>query len=209
MTAPFETKDAWAGAFGDAYTERNRTTPGWLAKVEAMWREFLPAMQPEPVRRVLEVGANVGNNLRVLAKLTDAELFALEPNEKARAILNRDAVLPAANILAGTADEIALSGSAVDLVFTCGVLIHVAPDQLDAAYREMHRVSSRYILTAEYFADQPEEKRYRGHDGLLFKRDFGGHWLDLFPDLELMDYGFLWRRTTGLDNLTWWLFRKP
>lgn len=49
---------------------------------------------------------------------------------------------------------------------------------------------------------------YRGHDDRLFKRDFGGYWLDHFSDLWTVAYGFAWKRITGLDNLTWWLFEK-
>ena len=43
---------------------------------------------------------------------------------------------------------------------------------------------------------------------LLFKNDFGSLYLDSFPDLKLVDYGFFWRRTTVMDDITWWLFRK-
>jgi spore coat polysaccharide biosynthesis protein SpsF len=32
--------------------------------------------------------------------------------------------------------------------------------------------------------------------------------MDRFPDLQLVDYGFFWKRATGLDDATWWLFRK-
>ena len=72
-----------------------------------------------------------------------------------------------------------------------------------------YRVTRRYIVCIEYFSDKPEEIPYRGHDGVLFKRDFGGFWIDNFPDLETRDYGFVWKRVTGLDNLTWWVFEKP
>ena len=102
-----------------------------------------------------------------------------------------------------------MADGSIDLVFTSGVLIHVAPEFLEVAYREMYRVARRYLLTIEYFSAEPETKTYRGEDGLLFKRDFGSLWLDLFPPLILVDYGFFWKRATGLDNLTWWLFAKP
>jgi pseudaminic acid biosynthesis-associated methylase len=101
-----------------------------------------------------------------------------------------------------------LQDAAVEFSFTSGVLIHIAPDDLLASCAEIYRVSSRYIACAEYFNPTPVEIEYRGHSGVLFKRDFGGYWLDNFLDLELVDYGFLWRRATGLDDLTWWLFRK-
>ena len=208
MTETRNPVDAWSGRFGDDYIERNRPDAERLARRNAMWRAILKAAEPAP-RSILEIGANVGLNLRALATLTDATLHALEPNAKARGILASEGIVAPENILAGAADRIALPDGAVDLVFTCGVLIHVAPSLLPAACREMHRVASRYVLSVEYFAVEPEEKRYRGEEGLLFKRDFGALWLEMFPDLVLVDYGFFWRPATGLDNLTWWLFRKP
>jgi len=45
-------------------------------------------------------------------------------------------------------------------------------------------------------------------EGKLFKRDFGGFWWDVFPELTFVDGGFFWKRATGLDDLTWWLFAK-
>jgi len=209
MSAKQHPIEVWSGAFGDAYIERNRVDEPRIRQRRTMWEVILPSMQDAPPKSVLEVGANVGINLRALHGLADVELFALEPNFKARAILRADNIVPTNNILAGTADRIELSDACIDLVFTSGVLIHVAPDQLPAAYREMYRVSTRYLLTIEYFAAEPEEKLYRGQEGLLFKRDFGELWLDMFPDLRIVDYGFFWRPATGLDNLTWWLLRKP
>lgn len=208
MTAKTDTIAAWSGAFGDAYIERNQPDADRIAQRQAMWRAILPAMQDDPPRSILEVGANVGINLRAFCTLSDAALYALEPNVRARGILEQDGVVPSGNILAGTGSDIALDDGAVDLVFTSGVLIHVPPEMLPGLYREMHRVSNRYLLTIEYFAVEPEEKPYRGQEGLLFKRDFGAMWLEMFPDLKIVDYGFFWKPATGLDNLTWWLFRK-
>ena len=110
---------------------------------------------------------------------------------------------------AGSASAIQLAEGAVDLAFTSTVLIHVPPAELEKACREIYRVSRRYILCNEYFAATPETISYRGHDDLLFKRDFGGFWLDLFPSLRLLDYGFLWRRVAAMDSTTWWVFEKP
>lgn len=202
-------RTAWAGEFGDRYTARNRDVAKWLGQREAMWRAIWPAMADRPPRSVLEVGANVGINLRALKSVANVEMHALEPNAAARRALTDDAVVAPDRAIDGTADAIALADAAVDMVFTSGVLIHIAPSQLEAAYREMHRVSARYCLSIEYYASEPEEKQYRGQAGLLFKRDFGALWLDLFPDLEIVDYGFFWRPATGLDNLNWWLLRKP
>ena len=202
------TLTTWTGAFGDAYTGRNSTDNVRIEQRVAMWRRVLRPISPPPAS-FLEVGANVGINLRALQRLQRVDAYALEPNAKARTILVQDRVLPPDYVLDGTAERIDLPDDSIDLVFTSGVLIHVAPGRLDAAYREMHRVARRYLLTIEYFADEPEEKTYRDREGILFKRDFGALWLELFPSLSLVDYGFFWKHATGLDNLTWWLFAKP
>ena len=101
-----------------------------------------------------------------------------------------------------------LESSSIDLVFTSGVLIHIAPEDLYTSCSEIYRVSSKYIVSVEYFNPTPVELSYRGHDGVLFKRDFGSFWIENFPNLKVLDYGFFWKPITGLDNLTWWLFRK-
>ena len=197
----------WRGQFGDGYIDRNAADDQTLARREAKWRRILGAL-PEPATSILEVGANIGLNIRALANVTDAELHAVEPNEKARGILAGTGVIPAENIHDGFASDMPLSDGAVDLAFTSGVMIHIPPDALLPSCQGIHRVARRYIACVEYFNPTPVELEYRGHDGVLFKRDFGAFWLDNFPDLELVDYGFFWKRATGLDDLTCWLFRK-
>lgn len=200
--------DAWRGEFGDAYLGRNEADEAMIAARTAMWTRILRPLADHPPRSILEVGANIGLNLRALAGLTTARLIALEPNSRARRRLVDDGVVSADHAHDGAADHIPLDDGAVDMAFTSGVLIHIAPDDLHDSCAEIHRVSGRYIACAEYFADTPQETRYRGREGLLFKRDFGEFWMDRFADLRLVDYGFFWRRATGLDNLTWWLFTK-
>jgi pseudaminic acid biosynthesis-associated methylase len=198
----------WRGDFGDSYTERNATDAELLRARVAMWAAIMDGTSGAPPQSILEVGSNIGNNLRALRTLTGARLHALEPNAQARETLVRDHVVDPADALDGLAAAIPLADGAVDMAFTCGVLIHIHPDDLLASCREIHRVASRYIACVEYFSDKPEMIPYRGHDDRLFKRDFGGFWLDHFPDLRVVDYGFRWKRVTGLDNLTWWLFAK-
>lgn len=199
----------WRGSFGDAYADRNQLSPELMRGRIGMWSEILGRIPSARPASILEVGANIGNNLRVLGLLTEAQMWAVEPSDTARARLVADGVVPAERALDGAAEKLPLGDGAVDLALTCGVLIHVHPDRLEAACREIHRVARRYIVCAEYFSVHPEAIDYRGHQGYLFKRDFGGLWLDLFPDLETLGYGFSWKRLTGNDNLTWWLFRKP
>lgn len=200
--------DAWRGAFGDAYVERNDMSAGMLAARGAMWTRILQPVADAMPDSILEIGANIGINLAALKSLTAARLVALEPNAGARKLLKDDNIAAAADIHDGFASAIPLADGAVDMAFTSGVLIHISPDDLLASCREIHRVSARYIACIEYFSDTPQEIRYRNQEGLLFKRDFGEFWMSNFADLSLVDYGFFWRRATGLDNLTWWLFCK-
>ncbi len=201
-------EELWRGEFGDAYTERNTLDEDHLAALTANWARIMHCLQGRPPRSILEAGANIGLNMRALRRLTGAELLAVEPNASARSRLARDGVTEAEKVVDGLCNAIPLPDGAAEFVFTSGVMIHIHPDDLLASCRELHRVSARYLACLEYFSDQPMEIRYRGHDEALFKRDFGGFWLDNFPDLQLLDYGFAWRRVTGLDNLTWWVFEK-
>ena len=116
--------------------------------------------------------------------------------------------MPAERLMEGFGHKVPLADGSVELAFTTGVLIHVDPSLLEATVREIHRVTSRFIFCAEYFSPKPETITYRGESDLLFKNDFGSVYLDLFEDLELVDYGFFWRRTTVMDDSNWWLFRK-
>jgi len=189
--------ETWKGDFGDAYTARQ---PDSTADREVMWRRVLRSVQPKP-KSVLEVGANRGLNLK--AWPYGGRLCGLEPNETAASLLQESGF----GVVEGSAVSIAADKESFDLVFTCGVLIHIPPVELFRACREIHWVSKRHILAIEYFAAEPEEKEYRGQGGMLWKRDFGSFWMDNF-DLMPVDSGFFWKRTTGLDNLTWWLFEK-
>jgi pseudaminic acid biosynthesis-associated methylase len=198
----------WRGQFGDAYVDRNAVAPAQLNARVALWSLILSHTLSAPPRSILEVGANLGLNLRALRVLTTARYYAVEPNDKARGRLVSDAVVAENDVRGGVASAIDFPDGVADLAFTSGVLIHIHPDQLLASCQEIHRCSARWIGCIEYFADKPEMIPYRGEVDRLFKRDFGAFWLDNFPDLRITAYGFAWKRVTGLDNLTWWLFEK-
>lgn len=200
---------AWRGAFGDSYIARNQATEERIRQRVFAFAEILRHLAAASPASILEVGANVGLNLRALRRLTGAELFAVEPSGTARAALLADRVVPTENLRDATAAKLPFGDHSFDLVFTSTVLIHIPDEALEQSCREIFRVSRRYILSMEYFSPRPERVPYRGHDDLLFKRDYGSLWLDLFPGLTPLADGFFWRRTTGLDDVTWWLFRKP
>jgi spore coat polysaccharide biosynthesis protein SpsF len=200
--------DKWAGEFGDAYTARNASSESAVRNKAKAFGQLLARMDAAPPRSILEIGCNMGTNLRALSRLTDAELYGLEPNASARERLIADGVVPREAVLAGSGDKVPFAGQ-VDLVFTSGVLIHVPPETFPATLDEMARLSRRWILMMEYFAPRDEALSYHGHEDLLFRRDYGHHLMSRHPGLEVVDYGFFWRHASGLDDLTWWLFRKP
>ena len=203
-----EQEKYWRGEFGNNYIERNFVDEKTLMERTRVWAKMLGSIVGDRPASILEVGSNVGLNLRALARLTDARLIAVEPNANARKILVDDKVVPVEDVIDAAARSIPLADNSADLVFTCGVLIHISPDDLLESLREIHRVSHKYILCSEYFSPEPEEVNYRNHKGLLFKRDFGKFWIDNFSDLKLLDYGFFWKHASGIDNQNWWIFEK-
>jgi pseudaminic acid biosynthesis-associated methylase len=209
MTAGQRQLDQWRGEFGDSYVDRNPASIQAVRQRVCCFATIFDHLRGHPPRSLLECGCNVGINLRALRQVTDAELYAVEPNAKARDMLIGDGVIPVGNLKNATLSELPFENGAFDLVFTSGVLIHIPDDILEQSCREMHRVAKSHLLSIEYFSPESITLKYRGHDDLLFKRDYGENWLRLFPDLEPVAQGFFWKRTTGLDNLTWWLFRKP
>jgi pseudaminic acid biosynthesis-associated methylase len=164
--------DFWRGDFGNLYIDRNKASADNLRALVALWVEIMAHTLPAPPQSILEVGANIGNNLRALRAITGARFYAVEPNEKARDILLRDQVVAPADLRDGFASSINFADGVADLAFTSGVLIHVHPDQLLASLKEIYRCSARWIVCIEYFSDKPEMIPFRGHDDRLFKRDF-------------------------------------
>lgn len=203
-----DTAGFWKGEFGDQYSSRHPATDHEIRARVALWAEILSHIAPEKPRTILEIGANVGNNLRALRCLSGAKFFALEPNEAARKVLEADGIVSEWDTRAGMATATGFMDDTAELVFTSGVLIHIPPTDLIASCREIYRCSSRWIVAIEYFSVEPREIPYRGHAGKLWSRDYGGFWLDHFTDLKPIACGFAWNRLTGLDNLTYWIFSK-
>lgn len=209
MAAKTPQLEQWTGEFGDAYVDRNAATEEQIRiRLKALIEIFRPIEGNLP-KTVLECGCNIGLNTRAFRRFLDAELFAVEPNAKARSIVMKEGLLDAAHLKEATLQELPFADRSMEFVFTSGVLIHIHPDDLPRALDEMHRVSSRYLMMIEYFSQKPEGIPYRGHQELLWKRDFGKAMLERHPELVPAGCGFFWSHTTGFDDATWWLFRKP
>ncbi|HEY0191395.1 MAG TPA: pseudaminic acid biosynthesis-associated methylase [Kofleriaceae bacterium] len=189
----------WRSDFGRSYTARNdRDRP---ERVES-WRRLLDGVAPS---RVLEVGCNVGWNLVYLERLGIDDLWGIEP--QADAVERARHRRPRFNVLHGTGFDLPFKDGFADLVFTSGVLIHIAPDTLDKALDEIHRVARRWIVAIEYDQPTEQEVRYRGHTAALWKRDHGAAWQARFPGLKRIRRIEL-GAADGYDDCTGHVFEK-
>lgn len=195
----------WAGEFGDVYIDRNQGAQ-IVAGNLALFSQILA--RTHAVNSVLEVGANVGMNLHALHYLLPAaQLHAVEINPRAASQLR---TLPFVSSVHEGSILDYIPPQPSDLVFSKGVLIHLAPAVLPEIYDLMVAASNRYVMVAEYYNPTPQEIPYRGHGDRLFKRDFAGELMARHPQLRLLDYGFRYRRDPNWpqDDITWFLMEK-
>ena len=196
-------EEFWAGDFGDSYISRNESE-NLLASNIALFADVFSSVDKLP-SSFLELGANIGMNIRAIQKLVPAaQITGIEINQQACAILGSTGceVLETSILNADIVEQF-------DFVFSKGVLIHLMPDQLVPTYKRMYEWSKRFILIAEYYNPTPVAIPYRGISDRLFKRDFAGEFLDLFPDVILRDYGFAYHRGTyPQDDINWFLLEK-
>jgi spore coat polysaccharide biosynthesis protein SpsF len=207
MQKQFKTsqEEFWAGQFGDAYSGRN-TGEAVIASNAALFARMF-ARCPG-IGSLIEFGANIGLNLRAIrALLPQVHLEAIEINDTAVRGLRSwggAAAVHHQSILDFQPSR------TFDAVLIKGVLIHINPEHLPQVYDALYRSSGRYVLLAEYYNPTPVELDYRGSTGKLFKRDFAGELIDRYPDLHLLDYGFVWRRDPVFpqDDVTWFVLEK-
>lgn len=201
--------DLWKGPFGDQYQDRNSLTDEEVNKRGPLMEYIIKTIYmnaggviPESV---LEVGAGQGPNLAAWEKISlkiqrPIKLYATEINNKARENLKDN--VKSIELL----DEIPTIPVA-DLVYTYGVLIHTHPAHLRGLQEKIYGASKRFIACCEYFAPETRPIKYRGENDALWLDDYGTKWIDNFS-LRLLGYGFMWKKVTGLDNVTFWVFEK-
>ncbi len=189
----------WKGTFGDGYTARNELDP---ATRYASLYDILDGLR---ITNVLEVGCNRGHNLLSLDAMGRGfSLTGLEPNNHARELATKQGLV----VVAGDIYELPFPDGYFDLVFTAGVLIHVPPARLNDALSEIHRVSRRFILAMEYWAEDDVEVSWGGYGEMLWKRPFLRYYTSQFPDLELVRMGDLHQENGFVEGTRYWLLRK-
>ncbi|GDX36807.1 hypothetical protein LBMAG18_13180 [Alphaproteobacteria bacterium] len=198
-------EEFWANEFGNNYIERNSSNELLASNIVFFSKIF--SQQQVKIESVFELGCNIGMNLIALNKIF--------PNLNINGIdINKNAI----DILKNTNTKFNLKCCSIndlqvkenfDLVLTKGVLIHLNPQDLNNTYEKIYRLSKNYILLCEYYNPSPCSIPYRGNDDKLFKRDFAGEILNKFPDLKLVNYGFVYHKEIfAQDDITWFLIKK-
>ncbi len=183
--------ETWLRQFGAEYTSRNNLALEDYEKLyvdtigvtRSALNEVFFANVPKDAR-ILEVGTNVGNQLLLLQRAGFTNLHGVELQWEAIEIAQRK--LGRANIVQGTALEIPFRDDWFDLVFTSGVLIHISPEDLPQAMKEIHRCSKRCILGDEYWSPETVHIPYRGLPQLLWKADYPRLYMSYCPGLKLV-----------------------
>jgi pseudaminic acid biosynthesis-associated methylase len=196
-------EEFWAGEFGDSYISRNESE-NLLASNIALFADIFSSIDNLPLS-VMELGANIGMNIKAIQRLAPgAQFTGIEINKQAAEILSETGC----EVIESSIMD-AVTSKKFDFVFSKGVMIHLMQDQLVPTYKKMYEWSNRFILIAEYYNPTPVTIPYRGNSDRLFKRDFAGEFLDLFPDVVLRDYGFAYHRGTyPQDDINWFLLEK-
>jgi pseudaminic acid biosynthesis-associated methylase len=186
----------WSGEFGKQYTDRNFMT---LDEMENLWignygfsrkhmnEKFLKDIPLDA--RILEVGSNIGNQLLCLQKAGFTNMYGIELQSYAVEISKSRT--KNINIIEGSAFDIPYKDGYFDIVFTSGVLVHIAPQDIDNVLDEIYRCSKRFIWGAEYYYDQYINVPYREKNALMWKGNFSKMYLERFNKLYLVKEEFM------------------
>jgi spore coat polysaccharide biosynthesis protein SpsF len=205
MTFKTEQEKFWAGEFGTEYIQRNQGN----ALLAANLNFFAKALRAtRGVKTCIEFGANIGMNLKALKLLhPKQEQYGIEINADATRELEQS--IPPTHVYNSSILDFYPQRS-WDLALIKGVLIHINPNELPLVYDKLVAACGKYLLVAEYYNPVPVAIPYRGHNDRLFKRDFAGEIMDRHSQMELIDYGFSYRRDPNFpqDDITWFLMEK-
>jgi len=181
----------WKDKFGKEYTNRNALI---LDELERMYENNYGLSRTELNNifigkfdhsiKILEVGSNIGNQLLLLQKMGFKNLYGIEINDYAVELSKQRT--NNINIIQGSAFDIPFKNKYFDLVFTSGLLIHIAPHDINLVLNEIYRCTKEYIWGFEYYKEKYTEIIYRGKKDLLWKANFSQLYLDLFKDIKLI-----------------------
>ena len=172
MSDENEKKGTWCGDFGIRYTVRNKIIP---EKLVPFYKRILNDIE---VEKILEVGCNRGHNLVALSYCGQYDLYGIDINPYSIVVArdNKEISFTVGNIY-----DILYKDNFFDLVLSVGVLIHLEPNTLKDAIKEILRVSKKYFLMMEYNYDFEEFEKVPYRDNIaLWRGNFKKVVLDNF-----------------------------
>jgi SAM-dependent methyltransferase len=136
----------WGDKKGESYYQdyghvtNNRR---WLAQIIASYHP----------KSVVELGCNVGSNLRAIHEI-DPSIKLAGLDIDATAIEKAKATLPGEFVAGSIYDAASLFNRQFDLVFTCGTLIHIPPESLAKAVEQVKALGKTVVLLEDHGAPQ-------------------------------------------------------
>ncbi len=196
----------WAGEFGNEYVSRSQGEEIINSNIDFFKKAL---KKTNGIDTCIEFGSNIGLNIRALKKIyPKQEHHVIEINEKAvsylKEFISEDKIINDSIINFKPFQK-------WDLVLIKGVLIHINPQKLQNIYLSLVNSCKKYLLINEYYNPKPVSIDYRGHSEKLYKRDFAGEILDSYPEMKLIDYGFLYERDPihkRVGSTNWFLLKK-
>jgi len=197
----------WSGDFGKEYTNRNAFSP---QELDLLYQEYYGITRMEMDcdfigdfdrgMKILEVGSSIGNQLLLLQKMGFKNLYGIEL--QSYAVELSKSKTKGINIIQGSALDIPFKDYFFDLVFTSGLLIHIAPKGITKVLDEIYRCTKQYIWCFEYYAEEYIEICYRERTGLLWKTNFSKLFLERFGNLKLVkERLFEYRENDNVDAM--------
>jgi len=185
----------WEGSFGDSYTDRNQVSPEDRLP---FWRDIIEQTSPNSV---LEVGVNKGHNLAAIKQI-DPGIRAVGIDVNVTALAEADDVADEVHAIAAQDIGLKFNPGEFDLVFTCGVLIHIPPEDLLLVLQNIKIAAYKHVLCVEYFDVDDIEVKYRGHRDRLWRRPYARYYQQL--GLTEIDGG----EAKGFDRCEYSLLEK-
>lgn len=172
----------WKSKFGKDYTKRNfydKLENSYIQKFgcnkEIINNDFINYFDKD--YSFLEVGCNIGNELKILKKSGFKKLTGIDTQKHAIEIARSN--LKSVEFIHGNAENLPFEDNTFDVVFTNNLLIHLNSKNLITAIKEMKRITKKYIWSFEYYFENRCLIEYHDHMNLLWKDDFKKYFLEI------------------------------
>lgn len=192
-------KEFWLSNFANSYMSRNSNIDyvnnNYKEKTgfteEEIFMEFFSDFDRD--MSILEVGCNVGVKISMLQKMGFTNLTGVELNKNAYEIAKKK--FPDIEFINSDIEQFE-TGKKYDLVYTCGVLIHLNPAIISNVVKKIFSLSNMYIFGFESYSEILQEVRYRENLHVQWKQDFMGAYMKNFPELNIIKQ----KKITYLNN---------